>query len=501
MRSACLLLLFILTSQVIVAQESKAYNDLHRQLMSELAATDIDYAFIMVDSLRLLATSEQEQIKADQVLAYLHYQKGDKVTALNLAMENEEKFRKNGNYTEQVGVIGFIASNFKELKLYNEADFYLNKAEKSLGKLPNANLKAQFGTLIYHEKIDITLNREKLLDAAKYVKKAYEYVDGIEVPHVKSYFLAVTVERDAVLAFKNKQFEKSFDLNMKALETLESKEEILYGIIHLNLGRIALVNNTYDLVPYHLQEVEQMVESSQYFNLKKRLHEIYIDYYTALDNDEEKQKHEAAVASLIQKEKENVELSANVALLRMRTEINKYRYGLWIVIGLSGITLLLIGIIYYKKRFYKREVLNKQALPLDKNVTNSTITPANNSMDAISDETESRIVESLNNIERTTFFIKSDITLARLAYQLDTNTRYLSYVINTHRGKAFPVYINDLRINYIVGKLKTEPIFLKYKISHLAELSGFSSHSKFSSEFRRVVGESPSKYILDVQKI
>ena len=197
---------------------------------------------------------------------------------------------------------------------------------------------------------------------------------------------------------------------------------------------------------------------------------------------------------------------SDAALSKLRQKVYKGERRTLKLIGVF-ILFFIIGVgvfIYLRKRkllIYKSEGLNPTILSPGKNGTSNPTNNGTNSMDAISDETESRILELLKELEKTTFFIKSDITLARLAYQLDTNTRYLSYVINTHRGKTFPVYINDLRINYIVDKLKTEPIFLKYKISHLAELSGFSSHSKFSSEFRRVVGESPSKYILDIQTV
>lgn len=428
MRYIYILVLLLLTSQVIIAQDSKAYDDLHRQVMSEIAATDIDYAFTMVDSLRGLATSEKERIKADQVLSYLHYQKGDKVTALMLAMENEENFIKNRDFIEQLGVIGFIASNFKELKLFNEATIYLNKAEKSLNKLPNANLKAQFGTLIYHEKVDVSLSMGKLSDAAKDIKTAYEYVDKIEAAHVKKYFLAVTLERDATLAFKKKDYEEASRLNLEALESLESKEEILYGIIHLNLARIALVNNTYDITHQHLLEVEDMVESSQFFGFKKTLHEAYIDYYTALDLEEEKSKHESIYASLIDSEMEEVGVSANLALLKMREEVNRYRYGLWAVIGVSVLVILLfIGIFYYRKRIHKS---------IEETVSVVEIEPVTESMQVYANENIAKI----------------------------TKDRILSG-------------------------------FRKYKISYLAKVAGFSSHSKFSSEFRQKMGKSPSKHI------
>src|SRR5690625_6880944 len=79
-----------------------------------------------------------------------------------------------------------------------------------------------------------------------------------------------------------------------------------------------------------------------------------------------------------------------------------------------------------------------------------------------------------------------------------SNTRYVTEVIKKHKNSDFNRYINDLRISYITEKLKKEPEFRKYKISYLAEISGFSSHSKFSAAFRKSKGTSTSVYIRDL---
>ena len=48
------------------------------------------------------------------------------------------------------------------------------------------------------------------------------------------------------------------------------------------------------------------------------------------------------------------------------------------------------------------------------------------------------------------------------------------------------IAINKLRINFIVEKLKSDPNFINYKISYLAETSGFSSHSTFATIFKSI---------------
>lgn len=82
---------------------------------------------------------------------------------------------------------------------------------------------------------------------------------------------------------------------------------------------------------------------------------------------------------------------------------------------------------------------------------------------------------------------------------LDTNPKYLNHFIKTNYNTDYNTYINNLRINYIVEQLNTKPTYRKYKISHLAKESGFSSHSNFSANFKRVTQLSPSEYIEKVK--
>jgi AraC-like DNA-binding protein len=110
-------------------------------------------------------------------------------------------------------------------------------------------------------------------------------------------------------------------------------------------------------------------------------------------------------------------------------------------------------------------------------------------------ETEQQILNKLKRFESSKRFLNKDISLAVLAGQLESNTKYLSEIINNHYNVNFNTYINRLRINYIIEKLKTDPNFINYKISYLAENCGFSSHSSFATVFKSITGISPVKFI------
>ncbi|WP_165585085.1 helix-turn-helix transcriptional regulator [Chryseobacterium sp. FH2] len=186
----------------------------------------------------------------------------------------------------------------------------------------------------------------------------------------------------------------------------------------------------------------------------------------------------------------------------MSVEKNKFsqttRNIIWVVAG----ALLLIATATYiswkntnKKLYTKYEALIKKiSFEKEKKVTTSSEMKRNSSFN-IPDETVSALLAKLEKFENTEKYLKKGTDLSSLAHQLNTNPKYLSEVIKQHKGKNFNSYINGLKINYITKKLYEDSQYRQYKISHLAELCGFSSRDVFTSTFKKETGMSPS-YII-----
>lgn len=111
------------------------------------------------------------------------------------------------------------------------------------------------------------------------------------------------------------------------------------------------------------------------------------------------------------------------------------------------------------------------------------------------DEKTNRILDKLEDFEDGDLFVDSKMSLAFLASYLETNTITLSKIINTYKEMNFNDYINGLRVRYIIERIKNEPKFEQYKISYLAEVGGFSSHSIFSKAFKKSTGVTPSQFL------
>lgn len=114
---------------------------------------------------------------------------------------------------------------------------------------------------------------------------------------------------------------------------------------------------------------------------------------------------------------------------------------------------------------------------------------------SISSKTEKEILRKLDLFEKNKGFLRKDVTLNSLSKQFQTNTKYLSEIIKSYRNKQFNTYLNELRIDYIVNRLLTEPQYINTKIGYLASDCGFPSHSTFTTIFTQIMNESPSIYI------
>lgn len=117
----------------------------------------------------------------------------------------------------------------------------------------------------------------------------------------------------------------------------------------------------------------------------------------------------------------------------------------------------------------------------------------------INPEKEQELREKLDAFERSEDFLDKNMSLATLAAQFDTNTKYLSEVINTYKNCNYNAYINDLCIRHLLKLLATNPSYLQYKISYIADLAGFSSHSSFTNVFKNSTGLSPNEYMQNLR--
>ena len=105
------------------------------------------------------------------------------------------------------------------------------------------------------------------------------------------------------------------------------------------------------------------------------------------------------------------------------------------------------------------------------------------------------ILNQLEEFENNNKFLDTQISQRLLSENFSTNATYLSKIINVYKGKTFNIYINDLRLDYIIEFLKNDVKYLNMDVKELARLSGFSNTENFSDNFQRKFKIKPSYFI------
>ncbi len=87
-----------------------------------------------------------------------------------------------------------------------------------------------------------------------------------------------------------------------------------------------------------------------------------------------------------------------------------------------------------------------------------------------------------------------DFSLTVLARSVGSNTRYVSWVINSSYGKNFKTLLNEFRVREACRRLRDTEHYGNITIQGIYESLGYRNASSFNRAFRQVMGMPPSVY-------
>lgn len=179
---------------------------------------------------------------------------------------------------------------------------------------------------------------------------------------------------------------------------------------------------------------------------------------------------------------------------------------------LLGASLVILVLLFLLLKFYRNKKRNEakfEALlakieaaqsPEEIIDTKDEILEEKSGQD-VSEEIKNQILEGLKKLEEKEYYLQTECNSYNVAKKIGTNTSYLSKVINSHYGKNFNTYINDLRINYAIVRIKNDVLFRSYSIQSIAEEIGYKSADSFTKYFKKDTGLNPSFYIKNIKNI
>ena len=107
-------------------------------------------------------------------------------------------------------------------------------------------------------------------------------------------------------------------------------------------------------------------------------------------------------------------------------------------------------------------------------------------------ETRATIIESVQTqVKEQALYRNSELTLPALAEEVGVSVHHLSESLNQHGGKNFNLFINEYRVAEVCEHLDQKS---ERKLIDLALDAGFSSKSSFNAIFKKLTGQTPSRY-------
>lgn len=433
-----------------------------------------------------------------------------------------------------------IAQNKIYLGLYEDAnkellkcvDFFRKKAENNyLGK--DYSTYYLFSLSSYIDS-NTKIGRQK--ENGPYLKEAFNYIEKNNLPIYKPYFIS----SEGTDAYYEKDYKQAISKLSEAIRLYNDQwthlNEVYYiGMSHWKLGnRFAAIkyfeqldteyNKTKKLDPTFRSAYEILIKYND--SLKKRDKQLeYINKLMTLDRSYEK--NFKYLYAKINKEYDTKKLIAEKNKIEESLKADKR-----LLITLLFIAVLIMSVIgfrynrlerIHKERFEKMiaernefqeakvpdnattakhqdatRIENEEKEPVILQVakpTPSKEADLYNKIPGLNPVFVESILKQLEDFENDEDFLDPQISQKLLSERFGTNSTYLSKIINAYKGKNFNIYINDLRLEFIVDLLKTDWKYLNKDVKELSQIAGFANSENFSDNFQRKYQLKPSYFI------
>ncbi len=303
--------------------------------------------------------------------------------------------------------------------------------------------------------------------------------------------------------------------NLRLAEEILLKNEIKEKkpILNLNyfLASCYYKQQQYDEAMGYLKDNLARIDQKDFRNIRVlETYRLLADCYSGLGNEQESiiwlQKHTQLRDQFLDEKdktvqkihtKDTQELGETIKELESQQE-QEARFKKY---GIASSIVLLLALMVSLVMYYRKQKANKAKFATLIETTATKNTNEENNLITIDDEKVNTILKGLQKLENQEYFLNTDCNLRTIAKKVKTNTTYLSQIIKTHKEKSFNDYINDLRIEYALQRLKQDKKFRSFSIKSIAHEIGYKSDNSFTKHFKAKTGLNPSYYIKEIEKL
>jgi len=532
-----LLLVFCFFSIKTLAQDAEAYSTIYRKTFLETAQTDMTKAHEIADSLFNISTTPQFKAKSLMLSATLYEQQQQLEKSTRIAEQAYTIISETNDFSWQVRVCGFLASQYRILQLYKKSKIYCDRALELIPQIPQPEAAQSAAGLVNQELSYYYMAAKNYQAAIRHIEVSKQSFD--KVSQNKDFFQANNEQLLGLNYYHLNQPAKAMQHYRKGLEMLKQMpDNHVRGLVYNGMSAVYIQKSDTANAKKYLDSANAIAGRSSYLRLKNEILKTTQSYFLKVKDlsrfEEARQKQDSIREQITQRNTRFLD-SSFVELEKTTQQAQQENNAKNIPLAAGGLMLVAGGSYFY---FYRRKQKQQHRLftayfeekkqlvptpPQSKPSHYLVYTDADDTEEAeaktadaealvenpadvltgrkqdsallLSEETLQRLLNSLSEFEAQQQFTSGTITLSQMAAQINTNIKYLSYVIKTYKGRDFNGYINELRVDFMIRQLKEQPQWRSYKISVLAEKAGFSSHGKFTTIFKGVTGLSPSVFI------
>lgn len=494
--------------QAQVANGKSAFDKLLDSISVKIASYDTKKALFMADSLIKNADNKNQKIKALMLNADILTRKDRYYESLSCLFYTLELLEPK-DVVERSWIYGYLGHQYRELGFFDVGESFLQESVKLHELIPDPRTRQWMKGKALDEYAQFAMVRGQYDRAEEYLVNAISYFSTLENFHRHNFFMARAYQlRGDIKIYQNKPKEalEIYQMALDLVQEVQGEETLHAGFIYQGLGESYLLLNDLDkALEYSLLALE-IAEKGDFTQLKLDTYQSLKSYYRTTRDLEEYKFYTAKMDSLLVETQKNRQAMVNGVSQYLRTDelfmegrggkpdSAKAKMFLWIIP--LTVIILLVGLFFLRRK--KGAVVFKRRQRGGENEKISE--EGGKTFEELPLVTRNELREKLKIFEERKGYLDPHMSYPNLVTELETNSKYLKYALNYFADKDFRTYLNDLRIAYIVEQLETNKKFRNYKLSWLANESGFASYSAFASNFKRVKGLSPSKFIKNLAK-
>ncbi|QHI34969.1 hypothetical protein IMCC3317_03150 [Kordia antarctica] len=325
------------------------------------------------------------------------------------------------------------------------------------------------------------------------------------------YFLLIN---EMMILFEEGAYDKSIELAQEIVDyVLENNDENSLCMAYFYIGKNYAKLKEYNRAILFFEKANGIIQNSQRkYPIEKLLNKELALSYTAIGKIEKGQEYFDKYITLVEAEslddvkvlnavyaKNDIpELRAELDRLKEIILSERKKKQQLYLIAFALVLVLIISFIWYRKKVKKikqriTEVLQKvselERVEAEEKNKVSIIS------EKVTDEKAALLLEKLEEFEDKREYLSLDCSLSFVAEKLESNTSYVSNLINNYKNKTFKSYITELRINTALIRLKNDGKLRSYTIKAIAEEFGFKRQETFSKAFKSQTGIYPSQYL------